>query len=144
MTSVERSRFVLPGRVLFAAWVIPTMAATLVAAQPGADDLAVMLTLGMVALATATVGLMVAARTGIPMRRSVIGRPFDVWFWAALAWACAWGPLSGISLGLTMMLVGVDSPFLLVVVFAGLGLGCQVLALLGLARHRSLSSRAIS
>ena len=144
MTSVEHRGVVVPGRVLLGAWVTPTIVATLVAAQPGADDVAVALTLGIVALVTAAVGLVVAARIGIPMRRSVIGRPFDVWFWAALAWACAWGPLSAVSLGLTMTLVGVDSPFLLVVVFAGIGLGCQVLALLGFARHRSLSARAVA
>jgi hypothetical protein len=144
MTSVERSRFVVPGRVLFAAWVIPTIAASFVAIQPRADDLAVVLTLGTMAFATAAVGLSVAMRIGIPMRRTVMGRPYDMWFWAAMAWACAWGPLSGLFLGLTMADTAIDSLFLWIIVFAWIGLGCQMLALLGFARHRRLSARALS
>ena len=143
MTSVERSRFVVPGRVLFAAWVIPTIAASFVARQPGADDLAVVLTLGTVAFATAVVGFAVAVRIGIPMRRSVVGKPFDMWFWAAMAWACAWAPVSAFFLGLTMADTAVNSLFLWIIVFAWTGLGCQGLALLGFARYRRLSARAI-
>ena len=116
MTSVERTRFAIPGRVLFFSWVIPSILGGVVAAQPGAGDGAVIGTLLLVAVTTGAIGLVIAKRAGVPLRRPFDGERHDRWFWAASAWFCAWGLMTGIAIGLTMAYGGVDSPFVSVVV----------------------------